>query len=831
VTLPAVAAKPGAAPACAHCGLPVPSSRRREEGPQFCCGGCEQVYGLIHAWGYGQFYRFAGQHGEPLAPAKVSGRDFGELDDPRLLAELSDPMTQGRCRTRLYLEGVHCAACVWLVEKLPETVPGVDSVRLDLGRAVAEVVWDPARVALSRIGRALDRLGYTPHLHRAGRLQEARRQEDRAALVKLGVAVACAMNLMFLHGALYAGEHSGMASPFETFFRWVSLAVAVPVVFFSARPFFQAAWAGVRSRVVHMDLPVALALAVAFAASAWNTVRGSGPVWFDSLAMLVAALLGARQLQRSAQRAALERADSLRGVAFVEFARRLTGESLESPAVEVDVHRLAPGDRVEVRSGELVPVDGVVLAGRSTLDNAVLTGESVPCPVSEGDPVNAGATNLGARLVVRVDAAGEKTRVGALFAIVEEALARRPKVLQRSDRLARWFVWGVLGVAALAGVVWLPQGPAVALERMVALLVVACPCGIALSVPLAVSVALTRAARGGIYVKNPDALHELRRVSHVLLDKTGTLTEGRASLARWEGSETTLDLARALEEESAHAVAAAFGAARRPRAVRAVSDVREVAGQGIAGVVDGRAVLVGNRSHVLSAGADLPARLEARGAGLVAEGLSPVFVAVEGRVEGVAGVGDAVRADARATVDALRARGVRVLVLSGDHPDVVARVAGRLGIAPEDARGGLTPEAKRDAVAALTAGPGRRGTVVMVGDGVNDAAALALADVGVAVHGGTGASIVAADVVLTREGVAPVLDLLDGARSVFRVIARNLGLSLVYNAAGAALAVLGLVSPLLAAVLMPASSLTVTLSSAFSRTFSASGSSRRRTWS
>jgi Cu2+-exporting ATPase len=684
-------------------------------------------------------------------------------------------------------------------------------------------------VTLSRIGRALDRLGYTPHLHRAGRLQEARRQEDRTALVKLGVAVACAMNLMFLHGALYAGERSGMASPFETYFRWVSLGVALPVVFFSARPFFQAAWAGLRARVVHMDLPVAVALAVAFAASAWNTVRGSGPIWFDSLSMLVAALLAARQVQRSAQRSALERADSLRGVAFLEFARRLTGESLDSPAVEVDVHRLAPGDRVEVRSGELVPVDGVVLVGRSSLDNAVLTGESVPCPVAEGDAVNAGATNLGARLVVRVDAAGEKTRVGALFAIVEEALARRPKVLQLSDRLARWFVWGVLGVAALTGLVWLPQGPAVALERMVALLVVACPCGIALSVPLAVSVALTRAARGGIYVKNPDALQKLRRVSHVLLDKTGTLTEGRASLGWWEGSEASLDLARALEEESAHPVAAAFGAARRPvRAVRAVGDVREVAGQGIGGRVDGRAVLVGNRSHVLSAGAHLPARLEARAAGLLAEGLSPVFVAVDGRVEGVAGVGDAVRADARATVDALRAKGVRVLVLSGDHPDVVARVASQLGVPPEDARGGLTPEAKRDAVAALTAEPGRRGTVVMVGDGVNDAAALALADVGVAVHGGTGASIVAADVVLTRDGVAPVLDLLAGARSVFCVIARNLGLSLVYNAAGATLAVLGLVGPLLAAVLMPASSLTVTLSSAFSRTFAAP---RRRTWS
>ena len=227
---------------------------------------------------------------------------------------------------------MHCAACVWLVEKLPEAVPGVDSVRLNLGNGVAEVVWDPQQVALSRIGRALDRLGYTPHLHRAGRVQDARRQEDRAALVKLGVAVACAMNLMFLHGALYAGEHSGMATPFESFFRWVSLGVSLPVVLFSARPFFQAAWAGLRSRVVHIDLPDRPRRWRSPSAPAPGTrVRGSGPLYFDSLAMLVAALLAARQVQRSAQRTALERADSLRGVAFIEFARRLAGDGARMP--------------------------------------------------------------------------------------------------------------------------------------------------------------------------------------------------------------------------------------------------------------------------------------------------------------------------------------------------------------------------------------------------------------------------------------------------------------------------------------------------------------------
>lgn len=815
--------------ACAHCGLAVGAGLRREgEEAQFCCSGCRQVYTLVKEWGFDQYYRLVDQQRGVLEPARVTGRSFEDFDDERLQAEATEPVGAHRRRTRLYLEGVHCAACVWLVEKLPAALAGVDEVRLNLGSAVAEVTWAPGRTSLSAIGRALDRLGYTPHVNRASRVQEARRVEDRAALARLGVAAACAMNLMFLSGALYAGEASGMASPYEAFFRWLSLAVSVPVLLFSARPFFRTALAGLRARVVHIDLPVSVALAVAFAASAWNVARGSGPLWFDSLGMLVAALLGARQVQRSAQRAALERADSLRGAAFLEFARRLQGDGPLAPAVEVPISAVSSGDRVEVRSGELVPVDGVVLAGRSTLDCAVLTGEAVPVAVGEGDAVSAGATNLGARLVVRADAAGEGTRVGALLAIVQDALSRKPALLRTTDLLARRFVQALLVLAAATGAFWLRHGPAVALERVVALLVVACPCALGLSVPLAVSVALLRAARAGIFVKDPDAFQRLRRVDTVLLDKTGTLTEGRTVVARWEGEDAALELARALEAESAHAVARAFRTsfARPVHVVRTVEEAREAPGLGISGRLDGRLVRVGNRAHVEAAGAGVPPALAGRAEAFVAEGLSPVFVSVDGRVAGVAGVGDPLRADARATVEALQERGIRVRILSGDHPALVARVASELGVPGEDAVGGLTPEAKRDVVASLAGAAGRAGAIVVVGDGVNDAAALALADVGIAVHGGTGVAIAAADVVLTREGVAPLVELLDGARRLRGVVARNLGFSLLYNAAASTFAVLGLVGPLLAAVLMPVSSLTVVLSSALTRTFARSGGGR-----
>jgi Cu2+-exporting ATPase len=794
---------------------------RAGDDAQFCCSGCRQVHTLVHQWGFDQYYALVARQQGALEPARVSGRNFDDFDDPGVQAVATTSHLDRRT-TRLYLEGVHCSACVWLVEKLPSALAGVDAVRLNYGSAVAEITWRPAEVRLSTIARAFDRLGYTPHVHQAARLQDARRSEDRAGLVRLGVATACAMNLMFLSGALYAGEYSGMAARYETFFRWLSLVVATPVLTFSAAPFFRTGLAGLRAGLVHIDLPIAIAIAIAASASAWNVVTGHGPLWFDSLAMLVAALLGARQLQRSAQRAALERADSLRGVAFLEFARRVDGDGPSAAVVEVPVSALVAGDRVEVKSGELVPVDGVVLAGRSALDNAVLTGEATPQAVGVGDPVNAGATNLGARLVVRVDATGTATRVGALLAVVQDALAKKPALLHVTDVMARRFVQVLLVAATLTVTVgsWL-LGVETALVRVVALLVVSCPCALGLAVPLAMSVALLRAARAGLFIKNPDALERLRHVDTVLLDKTGTITEGRAAVARWHGDERALQLARTLEGESSHHVARAFqdASVRGLRLVRAVTGVVEVPGQGIAGLVEGRDVRVGTEGHVLGAGAALPADMAAAAAGMVRDGLSPVFVGLDGRVAGVAGIGDQLRADARATIGTLLERGIRVRILSGDHPDLVARVGATLGLAAADVQGGLTPEQKRDIVGGLVAARTRPGAIVMVGDGVNDAAALALADVGIAVHGGTGASIVAADIVLTRDGVGPVVDILDGARRLRGVIGRNIAFSLVYNATVSTLALAGLIGPLAAAVLMPASSLTVVLSSTLTRTF------------
>jgi Cu2+-exporting ATPase len=817
---------------------------RAGEQQQFCCNGCRQVHAILHDLGYENFYRIRESQKAEGRRANPSGRTFEDFDDESFLSQYAERTDRGTCRTRFYLEGVHCAACVWLVEELPRSVDGLVGTRLNFANAVVSVEWDPDTTQLSQIGQAFDSIGYVPHAHRSDDTEKARKREERSLLLRLGVAAACAMNIMFLHGALYAGEYSGMDPRFEAFFRWISFALAIPVVLYSARPFYRAAWAGVRNRVPHMDLPIALALTAAFAYSAVSVLRGAGPVYFDSLAALVALLLGARFVQGRAQRAAIERANSLRDVAFAEFARRL--EPLEQDGAlaaeptepselsrEVPLGALRKGDQVEVRSGELIPVDGRVIRGSSSIDNAALTGESTPITVTAGATVHAGAVNLGSRLIVGVEAAGADTRVGALLALVEDAMARRPPIVQTADRLSRHFVMVVLALAAVTAAYWLSVSMGAALEQTIALLVVTCPCALGLATPVAMSVGLARAARAGIFVKTPDAIEQLEHADTILLDKTGTLTEGAPTVSRWQGDREAVELARALEFDSTHPVAQAMRrAAERPvRVARVVTDVCELSGLGITGAVDGRAVAVGNRALMDRQQAAAPPELERHADALVTDGQSPLYVAVDGAIVAVGGVGDPLRGDARTTVEALRRRGMEPRILSGDHPAIVARVAAELGISDAHALGGLSPEQKRDVVAELTAertsSAGNR-RVVMVGDGVNDAAAMALADVGIAVQGGAGASIVAADVVLTRPGLEPLAEVVTGSRRLLWVVYRNLLFSLAYNAVGATLAIAGLVGPLAAALLMPASSLTVILSSALARPFRAVAAQPRR---
>ncbi len=803
---------------CAHCGAPVPPARAGASAGPYCCAGCEAVAAIRRAQGLDRAYYKLVERGRAAeaeaVPARPSDRTYGELDEPSFAERHLRRARAGArevARVELYLEGVHCAACVWLIERLPRVLPGVLEARLDLGRQVASVTFDPGAVALSEVARRIDGFGYPVHPHRAAAARDARRREDRAALARIAVAGAIAGNVMLLSFALYGGAFAGMEPRFAAFFRWACLLLTVPSFLGPGRVFLRGALGALRARALHMDLPIALGLTAGTAGGVWNTVRGAGEVYFDAVAVLIFLLLAGRWLERRAHRRASDAAELLASLAPTS-ARKLEGARVR----EVPIEALAPGDRVEVRAGDALPVDGLVEQGASDLDLSLLTGESAPQAVAVGERVHAGTLNLTARLVVRVTEAGEATRVGRLARLVEEHARRRAPIVRLADALAGRFVAVVLALAVLTVAGWWVVDPALAIDHAVALLVVTCPCALGLATPLAVSVAIGRAARAGIVVKGGDVLERLSRPGRMWLDKTGTLTEGRTRLLAWRQAPHEDDvraLVLALEAHSAHPLARGFREAWGEVAARVPTDVSR-GRAGVEGLVAGQRVRVGAPAWVREASVAAPGPTEPAWIGAfleehLAQGRTPVLVSVEGRVVAAAAFGDRPRPDAAAALARLRARGWRVGILSGDHPDVVLATGLALDLDPVDCRGALSPEAKAELVEASRA----HGPVVMVGDGVNDAAALAAATVGVGVHGGAEAALGAADVFVTRPGVSPVADLLDGAEGALSTIRRNLALSLAYNVVGAALAITGVITPWMAALLMPLSSLTVIFSS------------------
>ncbi len=787
---------------CTHCGLPVPSGM--EAGgigePIFCCDGCATVYEILREGGLDAYYQMTERR---QAPVSATGHRFEEFDHPSYRELYVTARPDGLLETYFYLEGVACGSCVWLVERVPLLVPGMSRAELDARRARVLVVWDGASVTLSSIARTLDTLGYRPHPYRGLRAEALRRSEDRAALARIGVAGAIAVNTMLVALALYSGWLTGMEPAYERYFRWISLLLVTPAMFGPGLVFFRGAWAAIRTRSLHMDLPIAIALAAGYGRGLMNTVTDSGPIYFDGVTLLIFLLLVGRFLQQRAQRAAGDSAELLYSLS-PSTARVVEGET----AREIPVEALLPGMIVEVRADETLPADGVVVEGRSSIDLSLLTGESRLATVEAGAPAFAGTVNRGALVRMRVDRAGEATRLGRILREAEAGALRRAPVVALADRMSGVFVLVVLALALVTLALWWRTSPSFAVDQAIALLIVTCPCALALATPLAVSVAIGRAARSGILVRGGAALESLARPGTIFFDKTGTVTEGRTALLSWEGPEDTKALVLALERHSSHPLARGFEAAWAGIAVLEATEALYTAGGGLEGVVAGCRVVVGSPAFV-AARAKAGAQAAANGEG------TPVWVAVDGEVVGRARFGDKIRADAGESLAWLRARGFTPRLLSGDDPSVVASVGSALGFAPDACRGAATPEEKLRVVEEQS----RRGPVVMVGDGVNDAAAIARATVGVGVSGGAEASLAAADVYLTRPGLGSLVALVDGAQRTLHVIRRNIVFSIAYNLVGAGLAMAGLINPLLAAILMPASSMTVVLASWKSTTF------------
>ena len=773
---------------CLHCASPV-SLRAHSD---FCCHGCETVYGILQQSGLNRYYSILKNTGEralPVAQGSVSPSGYSWLDQPEIRKEY-----ETEHGVRFYLEGVHCAACVWLVEKLPSLVPGVASARLDLGSAVVTVRLDPQGAATySEAAQGLLHVGYRPHPIRTSEADELRKKEDRKLLTQLGVAAAASGNIMLMAVSLYAGADGTFARDF----KWISFGLSLPVMFYSALPFYQSSLSALRARQLSIDVPVALGLQVSFWVSVANLFRGHDHIYFDSVSALVFLLLSSRYLLRRVQRSSLNAA-SLAHFLMPATARKLgaDGTYAETPLSEVRV-----GDELEILPGDLIPADGVVLHGMSSLNASLLTGESRPESVSSGDIVYGGTQNEQSRITIRVTSSGRTSRIGRILESMESTLKSRAPIIAFSDRVSRAFI--AITLLLLPLVFWggLQNGWQEALDRALALALVTCPCAFALATPLSFASVLGKAAKSGILIKGAEILERLSQIETAYFDKTGTLTEGKFQVLQWKAAEAvTFDTAAlivALESISRHPIARALTEHFRPLA--AIKDItledhREIQGQGVEAIWNGKKYSLGAAPSGTS---------EIDSSPTVDQTAQTRIGLYEGNaLIGIVSLGDPIRKESNATLRSLSALGIQSRILSGDAAEAVDAVARATGISAPQAMHSATPEKKKQIVEESRC-------AIMVGDGANDAVALAAASVGISVHGGLEASVRASDIYLSRPGLRQIPALIVIGRETLKVVRRNFTVSLGYNAVAATAAALGKIDPLFAAILMPISAFAV----------------------
>lgn len=793
---------------CFHCGQPVPSGTVLSvpvEGipRQMCCLGCQAVCQAIVEGGLGDYYRhrqaFPEQAESALSPELL---ELGLFDHPEFQQAFVRPLAGDEREADLILEGITCAACVWLNERHLAELPGVVAVQVNYATRRASIRWHEPQVRLSQILAAVAAIGYRAHPYDALRSEQLAQQEQRTALWRLFVAGFGMMQVMMYAFPAYIAGVGDMSDTAASLMRWASMVLTLPVVLYSAAPFFQRAWRDLRLRRLGMDVPVALGVGAAFVASVWATLSGTGEVYFDSVTMFVFFLLGARYLEMLARQRATRGGEVL-GRLLPVFARRLRPDG--SVEEQVPLSALMVGDVLLVRPGETIVADGRVRAGLSEVNESWLTGESLPVMKQAGALVLGGSLNGSGVLEVEACQLGESTRLATIRRLMERASAERPRIVAQADKVALWFTLALLVLAALTGMVWWQVEPGRALSICVAVLVVSCPCALSLATPVALTVATDVLARAGLLVTRGHAIEALARADHFVFDKTGTLTQGRLKLERvycapGVNETQALAWAAALELHSEHVIARALVTAAGD-SVPAAQNVMMAPGQGLTGDVNGMRLVLGRAAFVGNlAGSELPAGWD------VTEEGSVVFLAEQGRWLAAFVLSDQVREAAAGLLAGLRAEGCALSIFSGDSSAPVLALASRLGVL--DAHANLSPEAKHARLLDLQA----QGKVVaMVGDGVNDAPVLAQAQVSVAMAGGTELARNQADLVLLGDDLQRLLLGRRIARKTRAVVRENLIWAFAYNLAAIPAAALGLITPWMAGIGMGGSSLLVVL--------------------
>lgn len=789
---------------CFHCNAPLPEGtdyRATLDGEpvSVCSTRCKSAVETITDAGLNSFYRY---RTEP-APSSDSHHDdesdqWRAFDRAETQQGLVTTSSDGSSEIIIWIEGIRCGACTWLLEQTLSKLDGVISTDVDLGTARARVRWRPARIPLSRILETVDKLGYRPHPVRPAELNVSYQHEKRLAMKRLAVAGLGMMQVVSYAAALYVGAFQGIDPTIEAFLRLVSMLVATPVLFYAGYPFFASAWRDLRNKQLGMDVPVSLALGSAYVASLWNTLEGAGEIYFDSVTMFVFLLSLGRYLEMLARHRAGSAADAVSRL-LPDTAVRLEGGSQRC----VGIRELRVGERVLVRPGDIFPADGYIVWGGSHVNESLLTGESEPLDKNIGDHVLAGSINLTGPLHVELRKVAEEAVLSEISRLLQKAQSHRPHLAGLADRIAGRFIGAVLLLAVGTAIYWWHENPALAFPITLSVLVITCPCALSLATPTALIAATGFLARNGILITRASALETLARVDRAIFDKTGTLTQGKIALKAvtpLHGSTNdALRIAAALENSSEHPIASAFESVSTGITV---SELSNVPGEGIQGRADGKLYRIGNREFVDALRAGSRADLTDK----IAHSDRSIFLGDDQHLIARFELSDELRPEALEITRALAQTGLALEIASGDRAETVGHIARQAGI--DRYHGRLKPE---DKLALIRRHQAEGETVMAVGDGVNDAPVLAGANVSAAVASGSPLAQVSADMIVLGDSLRPLLTAVSTASRTSTVIRQNLIWALCYNGIALPLAATGWIQPWMAVMGMSASSLLVVL--------------------
>lgn len=795
---------------CFHCGLPITAGASYHAGlngveRDFCCLGCQSVCAAIFEAGLQGYYQRTPE-GVLLAPPPEPPKDIEIYDLDEVQQEFIT--CSGDLRDiHLLVEGIHCPACVWLIERGLQREPGVQSANVNLAAKRIHLRWDSKRNKLSNLIRALAKIGYAAVPYDSENAEGVIKKTNRSMLFRLFFAGFAMMNLIWISIALYSGANKG---EFREFFHWMGFALATPTLLYAGYPFYRGAIGGLRVWRLTMDLPIAIGLSVTYAYSTYITVTANkiGEVYFDTVTNLIFVILIGRYLEGMFRHQALSATKRL-----MELQPRVATVIQDGKEQITPTRGVKLGDHVLIKPGYKVPVDGIVLEGHSAVDESMLSGESAPVSKSAGAKVSAGTVNTNGALLVEVSSTLQNTTLAKIIRLVEEAQCSKAPIQRMADTIVPWFVLVTLICATFTFFIWNTENFELALMAATSVLIITCPCALGMATPMSVAVASGLGAKHGILVKNGLVLETLSKVTHFVFDKTGTLTEGRMSVAHMRTSpdiaaKDILRSAAAVERYSEHSVAKAIIAEAEAQQLNyrdvAVQGFHATAGLGVQANVNGKIILLGSAEWLNRNGITLDAELRTQAHELEAQAMSCVHCALGDAHVAVFALADKLRDDAQQMVNELRAAGISMTLLSGDRKPVAEAIAQQLGGMEVIAE--VLPQDKDQVIQRLQ----QRGEVVaMVGDGINDAPALIRADVGIALGSGTDVSVESADIVLMHNELDKVRLATLLSRRTLLTIKQNIGLSFVYNAIMVPLAMMAKVDPLVAAITMPISSLVV----------------------